>query len=246
MLRANEIHVYQSVSYVAPVRGWLEDLAASFITICTSDLDWNAADISDPLYAFIDLKFMWSRVIREAVRMRHGGALVVVPDVKTSPIDLKYRLQPFDLGGELRQTWLSLGRVLRRLDTKGDQVVDALETKRQQTHKLCAASRTVGHLTATDGCVVLDRKLTVHAFGGSINKVEQDLPPKRCVHVTGKEEHESDEAKLLQPFGERHKSAYNLCKQLPNTLAFVISQDGDLRLFASDETTVYLYDLLHP
>jgi hypothetical protein len=64
--------------------------------------------------------------------------------------------------------------------------------------------------------------------------------------VRGGTPEEVSEAELLRPFGQRHKSAYSLCKQVPNSLAFVLSQDGDLRLFSSDESTVYLDDLLHP
>ncbi len=51
---------------------------------------------------------------------------------------------------------------------------------------------------------------------------------------------------LLKPFGERHKSAFYLCQQVPGSIAFVISQDGDLRIFASDEKRVYFADHVHP
>jgi hypothetical protein len=124
-------------------------------------------------------------------------------------------------------------------------VIDALEHKRQQTHKLCSAGRSIGHLSGTDGCVVLDKSLVISGFGGSI-RVDNAPLSKRCLEIIGKEEREIEESILLLRFGERHKSAHNLCKRVPGTLAFVISQDDDLRLFTSDDTTVYCYDLLHP
>jgi hypothetical protein len=176
--------------------------------------------------------------------MRHGGAFVVVPDVAAAPISFKYPVEPFDLGDELRQTWLSLFRIWSAL--KGgntDRVPDVIEQKRLRTHKLCSAARSVGHLSATDGCVVFDRNLVLHGFGGSINA--REVPAKSCVRVVGRTQEDISEEELLRPFGKRHTSAYQLCRQVPDSLVFVISQDGDLRVFASDESTVYLYDLLH-
>jgi hypothetical protein len=91
---------------------------------------------------------------------------------------------------------------------------------------------------------VLDRKLNLYAFGSDITAREG--PTKRCIRVVGQTQEDVAEDDLLRPFGQRHKSAYRLCKQVPHSLAFVISQDGDLRIFASDESPVYFYDLLHP
>src|SRR5205823_5634323 len=101
------------------------------------------------------------------------------------------------------------------------------------------------HLSATDRCVVLDRTLTVHGFGGSIYSKHQP-GDEVCIWVRGESKQEVAAKELLQRFGERHRSAYCLCKEVPNSLAFVISQDGDLRIFANDEAGVYFYDLVHP
>ena len=40
--------------------------------------------------------------------------------------------------------------------------------------------------------------------------------------------------------GTRHRSAFELCERVPNTLAFVISQDGGVRAFSNDDEHVYL------
>jgi len=177
--------------------------------------------------------------------MNHGGAFVVVPNVQTAEIKPRYHIRPFDLGAELRESWLSLCRVWQAVNGDVDyRIVDLLEDKRRRVHRLCSASRSIGHLSATDGCVLFDRTLTLHGFGGDIALT--GAPTKRCIRVEGERRQELSEDDLLRPFGHRHKSAFYLCKRLPKSLAFVISQDGDLRLFASDESAVYLYDSLHP
>jgi hypothetical protein len=245
VLRANKVRVYQRAVFVDHVRDWLLELAKSFVAKCSQDGNWDPDRFGpEPQRAVVDLTILWSRVLRQGLQMDHGGAFVVVPDAAAAPIVLKYRVQPFDLGEELRQAWISLCGVWRSLEGATDRLVDLLDEKRERMHKLCSASRSIGHLSATDGCVVLDRTLTLHAFGGDI-QVASDAPSKRCILVQGSTQTDRSEEEILRPFGHRHKSALNLCKQVPNSLVFVISQDGDLRLFASDESAVYLYDSLH-
>ena len=54
------------------------------------------------------------------------------------------------------------------------------------------------------------------------------------------------EEQLLARFGHRHRSAFLLCKAVPDALAFVISQDGDLLVFSSDDRHVYCDENLSP
>jgi DNA integrity scanning protein DisA with diadenylate cyclase activity len=54
------------------------------------------------------------------------------------------------------------------------------------------------------------------------------------------------EDQLLARFGHRHRSAFLLCKAIPNAIAFVISQDGDLPVFSSDDRHVYCDENLSP
>jgi hypothetical protein len=59
----------------------------------------------------MEVGFLVSRnCSREAVRLRHGGAFVVVPDPQRAPIELKHPTGPLPLGGELAELWLSLAR----------------------------------------------------------------------------------------------------------------------------------------
>ena len=40
----------------------------------------------------------------------------------------------------------------------------------------------------------------------------------------------------------RHQSADRFCQQVPGAIAFVVSQDGNLRLFGHREGVVHLYE----
>jgi hypothetical protein len=239
-LRANRILVYSWVASAAGVDRWIEELTLDLTAWCSAeDKDWTARPLTVP---GADVRALWSHVLREAARLRHGGAFVVVPDPRAAPIKLKYPTEPVALGGELARLWLALARAQHLLGSKLS--ADALEQTRVQRHQLWSAAASVGHLSAVDGCVVLDRRLTVHGFGGTIETAAAAASPR--TYADSRTSAPLVEEQLLARFGHRHRSAYLLCKAVPNAVAFVISQDGDLPVFSSDDRHVYYDENLSP
>jgi hypothetical protein len=102
----------------------------------------------------------------------------------------------------------------------------------------------VGHLSALNGCVVLDRRMTVHGFGGIIETGA--ARPSARTYVDSRTNAPLAEELLLRRFGHRHRSAFLLCKAVANAIAFVISQDGELPVFSSDDRHVYCDENLGP
>lgn len=253
-LWANELFLHEAVCNVAPVREWLHDVSMAIVETCKQDPDWLPElvqlDELDPALEYkrpqIDVALLWSRILREAIRLRHGGAFVIVTDIEQTRrlIHLKFPLQPYDLVTELACVWLSNCRLGDAPRLPAGELQTRIEDKRCLTHHLLSTNRSVGGLSATDGCVVLDRRLVLHGFGGSILAKANGRRARKCIDLEREAEVSPDE--LLRPFGERHRSAYHLCDQLPGTLAFIVSQDGDLRVFASDQDHVYFADHLHP
>src|SRR5262249_16172823 len=83
-LRANRILVYSWVASVAQVDRWIEELARELTARCSAqDRDWNTPPLTVP---GVDVRALWSHVLREAARLRHGGAFVVVPDPRRAPV----------------------------------------------------------------------------------------------------------------------------------------------------------------
>jgi hypothetical protein len=239
-LRANRILAYSWVASASEVDRWVEELTEGLTARCTAeDREWNAGPLIVP---GADVRALWSHVLREAVRLRHGGAFVVVPDPGRAPIQLKYPTEPLALGGELAKLWLSLARTRRLLGS--NLAADALEQTRVRRHQVWSAAASVGHLSAPDGCVLLDRQMTVHGFGGTIETGAATASP--LTYVDSRTDAPLAEDQLLARFGHRHRSAFLLCKAVPNAIAFVISQDGDLPVFSSDERHVYCDEILTP
>jgi hypothetical protein len=239
-LRANRILGYSWVASAAQVDRWIEELTQDLTARCPADDgSWNTWPLTVP---GADVRALWSHVLREAVRLRHGGAFVVVPEPRRAPIELKYPTEPLPLGSELVELWLSLVRAHYLLG--GKLSANALEQARVRRHQLWSTAASVGHLSALDGCVVLDRRMTVHGFGGTIETGAANASARTYADSRGDAALAGEQ--LLARFGHRHRSAFLLCKAVPNALAFVISQDGDLRVFSSDERHVYCDENLSP
>jgi hypothetical protein len=237
-LRANRILAYSWFASAVEVDRWIEELTQELIQRCTAqDSEWNARRLIVP---GADVRVLWSHVLREAVRLRHGGAFVVAPDVARASIQLRYPTEPLALGGELVKLWLALARAHRLL---GDNLsAETLEHTRVLRHRVWSTAASIGHLSAHDGCVLLDRQMTVHGFGGTIDTAASSgrtFADSRTKTLLAEDQ-------LLARFGHRHRSAFQLCKAVPNAIAFVISQDGDLPVFSSDDRHVYCEENLSP
>jgi hypothetical protein len=239
-LRANRILATSWFASAAEVDRWIEELTQALTAWCTAqDREWNARRLIVP---GADVRILWSHLLREAVRLRHGGAFVVVPDAARASIQLRYPTEPLALGGELARLWLALARTHRLL---GDNLsAEALEQTRVLRHHVWSTAASIGHLSAHDGCVLLDRHMTVHGFGGTI--ATEAAAASGRTYADSRTKALLAEDQLLSRFGHRHRSAFQLCKAVPNAIAFVISQDGDLPVFSSDDRHVYCDENLSP
>ena len=101
----------------------------------------------------------------------------------------------------------------------------------------------ISSVSAVDGAVVLQRDLILVGFGAEIlntklpsedEKIETRRPTGEVV------------LKPLIDFGMRHRSAYRFCQKVKRAIAFVVSQDGDLRVFCDIGETVRLYEGFTP
>jgi hypothetical protein len=103
--RANEIFVHQPICDPEPTKEWLIELSHALVNKAKTSVDWDDTHIDvwtvNHGIPVIDLSLLWSRIIRVAVQLRHGGAFVIVPDVTQAPIERTFTTEPLDLGMEL-------------------------------------------------------------------------------------------------------------------------------------------------
>ncbi len=206
----------------------------------------------------LDIAAIWSDVLHSAMVLRHGGAFVILPEIGVSQLDIgeKYGIDiqcrtNLDLGIAIAQLADGCERVheLARDDASvprqdRTEVATRRELKRatdqwlKQRTAVRNAASILANLSAVDGCVVLDRRLRVHGFGGIITqRGGRGLPMRQWP-----ESENSLDPPCCRRLGTRHRSACSLCRQHSYAFAFVVSQDGDLRVFCSDSDYVYGFE----
>ena len=83
----------------------------------------------------------------------------------------------------------------------------------------------IAGLTAVDGAVILSQKHELIGFGGVI------LESLNKVNLVARSLDSEGDRTVLEPVdgvGMRHRTVYHLCNELHDTMAMVISQDGDV------------------
>ena len=201
--------------------------------------------------SFIDPRIM--RTIGRHVMMRiistmrnshRGGTFLYLPDDRseefTAPnplINIKYQFQKREIRPRLMdlmsQTLQSLIADYGQELTEGVMVSwqDYISINSNSLALLDEAIFEVAHqladFAAVDGAVVLTNKSRVLGFGAMIKgDFDQVGTVTRAVDVEGEKRLE----RVTEGFGTRHRSVFYLCRQLPESLGIVISQDGSARL----------------
>jgi hypothetical protein len=186
----------------------------------------------------------WSRVLASAMERRHGGTFVVLPESgRPAAHDIRCTYDTnIGLGQDIEDFWDTC--IEHSLTKDSDARERADHDWNWKRAAVFAKADIVSGLSSVDGCVVLDRNLRVSGFGGEIlvDRVRVDQEPRTLMNLkTGEPMSEAE----LDRLGTRHRSAYRLAKAHPGVIAFVVSQDGDLRIFASTNEDVFGFDRLH-
>ncbi len=189
----------------------------------------------------VPILVMLSRMLRVAVDACHGGTFVIIPtdlcDSDSYDIRLKYTAKDLDFGLDM------IGFYCACVDAARKHLKDGYERAIDSwTHlkaRMLIAAETVGNLSCVDGCVVLNRRLQLCGFGGEIlvsDEKARQSPRRFENYMTG--EAWNYDSFLKGIGGTRHKSAARLCKAFDGVLAFIVSQDGELKILSSDAEKV--------
>ena len=181
-----------------------------------------------------DFADLWAVSLATAIQGRHGGAFAVLPKLDSPHVKPKYKAE----GGLFTAFETTLRHCLDSTDSSGPRYLANFKQywQSQQGH-LRRVARLIGQLAATDGCIVLDPRLNVKGFGAKI-----DWPDNASFLplVNARTDKEVPEEQIEKGLGTRHRSACRLSQTLPGAIIFVVSQDGDLSAFYSDDSRSYL------
>jgi len=244
-LRDCSIRFPFSVSQIKYVREWYQE-AAQHLEFSQLPEDTVVGDVAGwaKLRQFAGqhlVRRTWGSILNKVCNAQHGGTFLVVPkqaDVSRS-LRLKYAVKSNRLQAAIhkRATFEpGLSNPQYRKSMAGSDVDDAHFSERD----LARTSDLVASFAAVDGAVVLERDLTLFGFGAEI--LETKLPRENEFVRYGKHPHGRPNDKPLSSFGMRHRSAYRFCEKVKGAIAFVVSQDGSLRVFCNPDGKVIAFE----
>lgn len=198
------------------------------------------------------------RIISSIRNMKHGGAIIVFPhsltQMITSPnphVFIKYIFRDEEPVRRLHWLTISIMNELARhygasaehgkVVGWSEYVAATSKTLLELDEALFEYARFIANLAAVDGAVVLTKSLDLVGFGGVIKGTfSKEDTTARALDAEG------DQRVYERPegVGTRHLAVYHLCKEIPDALAIVISQDGNASLVKRMDDFVTSWDLL--
>ena len=194
---------------------------------------------------------MLRRALSAIRRARHGGTLLIVPpddagDLAVPGVTLKYRFADQDTRRRFRQLILSIVSTLQdEAGRRGVAHVDWAFYREREEGELRTLEEAVlelaqlmASLATVDGAVVMNRRFELLGFGAEITVAEPVLQIQRAIDLEATE----TIAAMVDGEGTRHRSVYRLCQAFPDSLAFVVSQDGTITVVHARDRRVLCWD----
>jgi hypothetical protein len=183
-------------------------------------------------------------VLAKVSEARHGGCLLVLPnqiDLSSLPLKIKYRLDSDIIQTALKErASVEPSHVIQARRSGGVgplhpahlslddwPLADSLLLDRD----LAQVIDFVAALAAVDGAILLARDLKLRGFGAEITYGRVPSGEEQVEYDNHPEPLGTPAPVSLSDFGMRHRSAIRFCQEVPGAMAFVISQDGGIRMF---------------
>jgi len=190
------------------------------------------------------LREFLQRVLLRVRDRRHGGTILIIPDDweisddrLQDRVDIKYPSVDNEIWSILVK-YLSLyyryyDKVLPASDynTVPNELFSEIEFLRMHCEDMEDLIRDRANLIASftnvDGSVVITTKLGLRGFGAEI---VAPSPALRHIKVATDVSGKSGNMRPITDYGTRHRSACRFCSSHEGLMAFLISQDGDIRV----------------
>ena len=235
-----------SVNTIKYVRQWYDE-AAEYLDFSQLPVDSECKEhiLAREGYRLDKAKALvrrtWVNILRIVCNARHGGTfLVIQKEADISMLRFKYLLDSNRLQAAIQKRASFEPGLSNHGYRTSIMAGSALDEAHFSERDLARTSNMVASFASVDGAVVLNRDLTLHGFGAEI--CETKLPSEEELVEFGKHPHGQPDSKPLSLFGMRHRSAYRFCEKIKGAIAFVVSQDGDLRVFCNINGKVIVFD----
>lgn len=234
------------VFYQGPVADFLErGTQKLYQEVCkrlkTKCYDPEGLDDDYPKRAYI---FLLQRILNRIRERFHGGALIMMPDtIDANDTRLKDRIV-IKYPCCYNDAWESLVNELVKHRSYYDlhfKLWDKKQIKQDKYQQstieqseyeeaeemVKRAAGFLSSLAAVDGAVVITDKLRLLGFGAEIVASSPSLSKVKMIIQFRKD---TGEFRDIEFFGTRHRSAFRFCSSFEDSVAFIVSQDGDIKV----------------
>jgi hypothetical protein len=193
------------------------------------------------------------RLLLRVQRYHHGGSILITPDLSLCHLNSKYQLVYDRLSTAIQRKGLMMVQ-MEVQENISDKYIERdagripishywdyriLTDRIEDSNKeLDGAIWFVSLLTRVDGLVLLDQTLRVRGFGVEITC--SDEPSE--VFVAGRRKATRLKRIDYHHYGTRHRSMMRYCSQVPESVGFVVSQDGDVRVMTQVEGQLIMWE----
>ena len=191
-----------------------------------------------------DLAGWWSRVLKSTIARRHGGTFIFVADSHTEgqfkdnigiDLDLGNAIAHFHVANCLMDP--PVPEAAQDLSRQRYWLSEVSTQWLLSKSALDAVVDSVAAIANVDGCVVVNRQFMARCFGAKISTRNGcELP------LVDWNNHSISLDSSMERLGTRNNSACHFCRTNPGAIAFVISQDQDLRVYCSDKDHAYAFE----
>jgi hypothetical protein len=227
-LRDGRVRPLNHYAVISSVRKWFTDLARALLQETGASAAAELTGESDPAIVF---DAVWSSILSGTVAAGHGGAFAILPGEPGPEIHIKYAARDLDLARAVTGFWRECFDADRERDVRA--IAEKSARWESARRRMFSSARALSELANVDGCVVLDRRLRLFGFGAEIRVGAETVEGWECAEAHP-ETLETQARIDVERWGTRHRSAFRLCCVRPGTMVFVVSQDGDLRVFQGD------------
>lgn len=194
-----------------------------------------------------------SRLLIKIQNYQHGGALLITDEV--AELDIKYKLNYERLNlamanyaKETINCYVTETKIEERLHT-GKQVITkklyvdetiSAYAKLEVANEIKGSVSFLASQSCVDGVVLFGQNMVAKGFGTVIKS--KKMPKTIYVSPTATGTVKSLLATDPKHFGTRHRSMISYCWSYPGSVGFVISQDGDIRVFSKIEDKLVMWE----
>lgn len=189
----------------------------TFTSTLVADQLANGAHVSEEERLNLLYRILW-----HVKNYSHGAAILIVPSEESCKefIDMKYQLaSPFLFGDRHRGMYLS-------------------ETLREK--EIITYADLISKLTSVDGSVVLTKDFELLGFGAETltDKMGSAYPSMCFIDYNDVE----NTSKHFKDNGMRHRAGYRFVNAVEGSIAFIVSQDGNIEACTKHDGKVVVYD----